>query len=522
MSPDLDPVARADRRRALLADLGADAAVQEELSVYLREHYERLPQKGDESGVDDEPQVPFWRGYVEEAGRDGVAKALRRRFPQLGFPIGEGLSQLSEYREATRKGQFGRDGEIRLGLEKEELLSLSLSEGFAGAVPVLVARHRPDFVRLVRALTARNEPEAVPDAMGACLVKGLADWDRVAAYRAAWEKQLGRAATAEEWSAEMASGLAPRKELWQDRLILLSDGPYSAVPAAELGLDEAEWRERSLALRLAHESFHYLTLRLAGSIRSHLLDELVADYAGLTAAFGRYEAGRALRFLGLDRLPAVRPEGRLAVYRGDLSDGAVAVLSRLVAQASANLERRAPDAAPDASAARARLLALAELGLDGIAGDALGERLGAGAPAAPRRSFRWLSNAASLDEVARAAADLDAWAVSCVVADGARRNLLLAFDELASNVVKYSRGATLFEVRARRAATDGVLLAIEDDGPRFDPWALAEPDTDLALADREPGGLGIHLVKRLARRVSFRYVRGRNRVVVEVAPAERS
>src|SRR5690606_8658311 len=106
-----------------------------------------------------------------------------------------------------------------LPLERPDRLELRLDAGIAGPVPVLIARHRPDFVALVRALTARNEPEVVPDAMGACLVKGLADWERVAGYRRAWERRLGRAASAEEWASEMAANLAPRKELWQDRLI---------------------------------------------------------------------------------------------------------------------------------------------------------------------------------------------------------------------------------------------------------------------------------------------------------------
>jgi hypothetical protein len=366
----------ADPRRELLAGLGAATTVEDELCGYLADAYSSPSGAGDDAALADEPQIPFWRGYVEEAGRDGAARALRRRFPQLGFPVGEGVSQLSAYREATRRGSFDREGPVRLGLEREDRLSLEVHDGFAGAVPVLVARHRPDFVRLVRALTARNEPEVVPDAMGACLVKGLADWERVEAYRRAWESGLGRAASAEEWSAEMASGLAPRKELWQDRLILLSDGPYSAVPAAELGLAEADWRERSLTLRLAHECFHYLTLRRFGSIRSHLLDELLADYAGLVGAFGRYDAARALRFLGLDRLPEIRPEGRLAVYRGALSEAAVEVLARLVARAAENLERVAPLAVAAAPPDAARvLLGLAALGLDRLADPRLPELL---------------------------------------------------------------------------------------------------------------------------------------------------
>jgi hypothetical protein len=370
------PVPTIDERRELLAGLGAAGTVLDELLAYLENPYEALLGRGEELPLKEEPQAAFWRRYAAEATRVGVLPALRRRFPQLCFPVSEGLSKDPAYRAATRRGEWRPEEPTGLVLEQPRTLELWVDDGPAGPVPVLVARHRPDFVRLVQALTCRNEPEAVPPAMGACLVKGLADWERVAAYRRGWEEGRGAPASDEEWAAEMAAGLAPRKELWQDRLILLSDGPYSAVPAAEAGLDEAAWQRASRAVRLAHESFHYLTLRLAGSIRSHLLDELVADYAGLVAAFGRYDAHLALRFLGLDRLPETRPEGRLLVYRGSLSDGALEVLGRLVAAAARALAALPVREAPGApAAARARtLVALAGLGLDGIAGAALPAR----------------------------------------------------------------------------------------------------------------------------------------------------
>lgn len=359
MTPPLPP---ADRI-ALLTACGAAGKVLEELEAYLDDAYAQLS-RPDPAARDEEPQTPFWRRYAAEAERDGVAVALGRRFPQFGFPIQAGISQHADYRAATRQGRFAPGSAPALGLEREDLLSLRVEEGPAGPVPVLVARHRPDFVRLVQALTARNEPEEVPDAMGACLIKGLADWERVAEYRRLWEKRLGHPADEAAWAAEMASGLAPRKPLWQDRLILLSDGPYSAVPAAEVGLDEAAWRDRSLALRRAHEMFHYLTLRRAGTIRSHLLDEVLADYAGLVEAFGHYDARLALRFLGLDLLPELRPGGRLEVYRGGLSDGAITVLARLVVRACEALAALpGGEQRPGAD----RLAALAGFGLDGLA-----------------------------------------------------------------------------------------------------------------------------------------------------------
>jgi len=76
-------------------------------------------------------------------------------------------------------------------------------------------------------------------------------------------------------------------------------------------------------------------------MRNRLLDELLADYAGIVGALGRFRADWLLRFLGLEGFPRVRESGRLAVYRGEppLSDGAFHVLGALAQAAARNLER---------------------------------------------------------------------------------------------------------------------------------------------------------------------------------------
>jgi hypothetical protein len=366
----LPPPLSTEGRRALLAGFGAEGGALAALDDYLALAYP--PADPETTGaLPEEPQVAFWRRYGEEAAAIGTGRTLAARFPQLGFPIAAGISDDPEYRRATRLGEADEARRRPAGIERDDLLALSIVASVAGAVPVLVARHRPDFVFLVRALTARNEPEPVPEAMGACLVKGLVNWDRVAALRREFEARLGRAATPEEWNTEMAERIRPRKELWQDRLILLSDGDYSAVPAEEAGADAATWRERSLAIRRAHECFHYLTLRHHGKIRSHLLDELLADFCGLVDATGRYDAPLALRFLGLRAGEPARSGGRWEIYRGGLPDAALPALARLVARASESLAALAPGLSPLASRP---LLALAAAGLDGIAAAATGPR----------------------------------------------------------------------------------------------------------------------------------------------------
>ncbi|MFP5289242.1 MAG: DUF7005 family protein, partial [Thermoanaerobaculia bacterium] len=208
---------------------------------------------------------------------------------------------------------------------------------------------RAEFVALVRALGRRNKPSPVPDSQGALMVGGFNNWTRI---------------------RELGTPIMPTtpKELYQDRFILLSDGPYSAVPAADLGLGDREWREISLAIRRDHECAHYFTRRLFGSMRNHAHDELMADWAGLVGATGRFRAEWFLRFLGLEDYPSYRPGGRLDLYRGDppLSDEAFRLLHGVIRSAAFSLESF--DAPTETLEDRARMLtALASLRLDELA-----------------------------------------------------------------------------------------------------------------------------------------------------------
>ena len=279
-----------------------------------------------------EPHVEVWREYAAAAAEVGAWDVLRRRLPQLQFPIAEGISQTEEYRAATRRGEPARPPDDGLKLHAPERLRLWVRESPAGPVPVLCTAERDDFVRLVQALSNRNEPEPVPDAMGACLVSGFNNADRLRRLR----ERRGPAAWAEEFER-----ILPHKTLYQDRFLILSDGPYSGVAAESLGLASEEWLRLSHAIRLAHECTHYLFLRLFGATFDHPLDELIADYVGITAAWGRYRADWALLFLGLEDRVKYRAGGRLENYRGrpPLSDDAFRVLQGMVRAAAANLER---------------------------------------------------------------------------------------------------------------------------------------------------------------------------------------
>jgi len=116
-------------------------------------------------------------------------------------------------------------------------------------------------------------------------------------------------------------------------------------------------------------------------------------------------------------------------------------------------------------------------------------------------------------------AELDRWAAELGVGDDVRRRLLLAWDELASNVVRYATGATEIRIGIRPRAAGGVELVLEDDGMPFDPLRRGEPETGTPLEQREPGGLGIHLVRTLFDRVEYSRRGRRNRIAIVLAGA---
>ncbi len=366
-----------------LRSVGVSPAEVEELERYDANRFPSPDPALGATPLQDEPFVACWRAWADEARSRGVFAVLREHLPQLAFPIRDGISGSEAYRAATLRGVSPTElGEATgLELERPESLEFDLHPSFAGTVPILVARHRPDFESLVQALARRNEPVPVAPAQGAVTVGGYNNWARIQAHREAWQSRDPAERDTETWGQEFAR-LRPNKHLYQDRFILLSDGPYSNVQASALGLDDAGWRRLSLTIRRDHECAHYYTRRVYGQMRNHLADELIADYIGLTGAFGHYRAAWFLSFVGLEAHPRYRRGARLDLYRGDpaMSEGAFRGLQHLVHGAAQALE--AWDAATFGERPRRpqelaqAIRAIASLGLFDLASADGAQRLG--------------------------------------------------------------------------------------------------------------------------------------------------
>lgn len=237
---------------------------------------------------------------------------LGHRYPQLCLPIAHGVKDSPAYRSAVLRGEPVEAAPAFLGAPED---SLTLVQTPAGPAELLFLANRGDFEHALRALAYRCEPVEIPASLGASTVRGLINWEKIRAHKSQW---LARGLP--DWQAEFRRFTADKGN-YLDTLILLSAGAYSAVPAAELGLDESAWLAASRTIRQYHELTHFICRSLYPADVDALRDEVLADLIGLVAAFGDYDPALARRFLGVEG-ERFLPGGRLANYvrEGELED----------------------------------------------------------------------------------------------------------------------------------------------------------------------------------------------------------
>ena len=101
------------------------------------------------------------------------------------------------------------------------------------------------------------------------------------------------------------------------------------------------------------------------------------------------------------------------------------------------------------------------------------------------------------------------------ISPGVRFPVHLAMEELFVNMVKYNPDVhTDIKVSVTVTDTDTVTVVMVDDGGvEFDVTAERKVNIDAPLAERTPGGLGIHLIQNLADKLEYRYKDGRGEVI---------
>lgn len=230
-----------------------------------------------------------------------------RRYPQLTLPVEQGMSQDERYIDIVRRGRLPEAlPNPFIGSEHDAELRIKSP---IGEVPVLYLVERADFERFVRVMSRRCEPVPLPPSMGALTIFGVVNWHKINAHKAAW---LAEGNSPLEWGAELQRFAAEPKSC-RDTVLVVSAGPYSALPARQAGFDAETWWNSSLKIRTYHEVTHLVCRELWPEHKQAVRDEVVADCVGLIAAFGDYSPRLAAELLGVTE-SGCREGGRLRNY----------------------------------------------------------------------------------------------------------------------------------------------------------------------------------------------------------------
>ncbi len=109
-------------------------------------------------------------------------------------------------------------------------------------------------------------------------------------------------------------------------------------------------------------------------------------------------------------------------------------------------------------------------------------------------------------DIAVLADSVQDWAATCGLSERTRHLLGILLDELVANIVRHAytdREDGRIEV-VMQLEDAMVCVTLRDFGSPFDPTLLAPADTTSGVDERDFGGLGIHFVRRIADRFSYR------------------
>jgi anti-sigma regulatory factor (Ser/Thr protein kinase) len=99
------------------------------------------------------------------------------------------------------------------------------------------------------------------------------------------------------------------------------------------------------------------------------------------------------------------------------------------------------------------------------------------------------------------------------IAPSEQNKILLACEEIFVNIVNYAYldSQTIGEISVCLIITnEQIVIKFIDNGKPFNPLEKSDPDISVPLTEREVGGLGIYMLKKLMDEVLYEFNEGQN------------
>jgi sigma-B regulation protein RsbU (phosphoserine phosphatase) len=92
----------------------------------------------------------------------------------------------------------------------------------------------------------------------------------------------------------------------------------------------------------------------------------------------------------------------------------------------------------------------------------------------------------------------------------------IAVDEVFSNIARYAYNPETGGATVRIAVGDDITIEFEDSGVAYNPLEEDDPDISLSAGEREIGGLGIFMVKKIMDSVDYQREGGKNILTIKL------
>ena len=92
--------------------------------------------------------------------------------------------------------------------------------------------------------------------------------------------------------------------------------------------------------------------------------------------------------------------------------------------------------------------------------------------------------------------------------------IAIAVEEVFVNIAHYAYNPEVGGVVIRVSVEDEVTIEFEDKGSPYNPLEKTDPDITAGAEEREIGGLGIFMVKKIMDAVEYRHEDNRNMLII--------
>ena len=144
-----------------------------------------------------------------------------------------------------------------------------------------------------------------------------------------------------------------------------------------------------------------------------------------------------------------------------------------------------------------------------------------GSPMARHRTCFQIAN--RMDQLKSLRRHVETFAAPLLLSPKSVFELNLILEELVSNIILHGYSDTNDRAIDIAMTYENRMVTIKtaDDGRAFTPLAARDPDIRSPLSQREIGGLGIYLLKKLTREITYERRGGQNRLRLKIKVTQR-